>query len=68
MQLDPLTKSGVFDSEFYTSEDYDVHVTKAKNYLKREGFDTIQGEFVVKIQNRTWIVRNLPLKFPKSQW
>lgn len=56
IRLDPLTKSGVFDHEFYTSHEYTRVRDVALKYLYDEGFDQVKGEFTVVIQERYWYI------------
>lgn len=56
IRLDPLTKSGVFDHEFYTSAFYDVHREVALKYLYAEGFNQVKGEYTIVIREQHWYV------------
>ena len=56
IQLNPLTKAGIFDHEFYTSDNYQSIRDIALKYLYDEGFDIVKGERDVKIQDRYWWV------------
>ena len=56
IQLNPLTKAGVFDHVFYTCASYQSIRDIALKYLYDEGFDTMKGEYNVKIQDRHWWV------------
>ena len=56
IQLNPLTKAGIFDHEFYTSDNYQSIRDIALKYLYDEGFDIVKGERDVKIQDRHWWV------------
>jgi len=56
IRLDPLTKAGTFDHEFYTCEEYTSIREVALKYLLDEGFDQEIGEITVIIQNRYWYV------------
>lgn len=59
LRLDPILETGVFDAEFFGSEDYSAHHELAKHYLKEEGFESSSGEFVIQIAEHWWHVRNL---------
>lgn len=56
IRLDPLTKAGTFDHEFYASEEYNNIRDVALAYLCAEGFDTVVGEHTVVIQDQYWYV------------
>ena len=55
-RIDPVDERGVFDHDFYTSENYTNEVNILKKYLMLEGFDTLEGEFSITIRDRTWLV------------
>lgn len=54
IRIDPLDERGSFDHDFYGSEEYASYVNTLRKYLKDEGFDTLDEEFVIKMLNHTW--------------
>ncbi len=46
-RIDPINEKGVFDINFFKSEEYNDHVLKLKEYLKLEGFNEYQKPFVI---------------------
>jgi hypothetical protein len=64
-RIDPVDERGVFDHDFYTSENYAAEVNILKKYLMLEGFDTMEGEFPITIRDRAWLV--VPTNKPKRK-
>lgn len=56
IRIDPLTKAGTFDHEFYASEEYTSIRDVTLAYLCAEGFDREVGEYNVIIQDQCWYV------------
>lgn len=56
IRIDPLKKDGTFDSEFYTSSDYQKELHVVEQYLRAEGFDTAKGTYDIMLLDRVWIV------------
>jgi len=44
-RVDPIDANGVFDHDFYTSDEYQEHVSRLKNYLIAEGFENFEEPF-----------------------
>jgi hypothetical protein len=65
-RIDPVDERGVFDHDFYTSENYAGEVNILKNYLILEGFDSLKEEFSITIKNRTWLVKPSNIKKRKK--
>ena len=59
-RIDPLTDDGVFDSEFYSSQEYTTFYKKVEWYLKMEGFDTTPNEIVIRMFDHLWIIKHNP--------
>jgi hypothetical protein len=56
-RIDPLTTSGIFDHEFYTSEEYNNYKKIVEEYLINEGFRDMEKEFTIDLLDHTWIVK-----------
>lgn len=56
-RIDPIDERGVFDHDFYTSEQYSKEVEILKMYLENEGFDVKKEPFSITIKNRTWYIK-----------
>lgn len=63
-RIDPVDSKGVFDHDFYASDDYSKHVESLHKYLKLEGFDSITEEFHIKFNDHDWLCK--PHKTKKS--
>ena len=59
-RIDPLNEHGTFDHSFYESEEYAREVNALKRYLKEEGFDNLEEEFVLTFNKRTWACKPGP--------
>lgn len=60
LRIDPLTDSGVFDTEFFASEEYTAHRKLVEQYLKNEGFDTTSDTIIIQLGDHLWSIRNSP--------
>lgn len=56
-RIDPIDVNGVFDHDFYTSQEYTGEVAILKAYLKAEGFEQKEDMFSITIKGRTWLVK-----------
>ena len=56
-RIDPVDEGGVFDHDFYTSENYTNEVKTLMYYLEAEGFNRKQEPFSIMVQGRTWLVK-----------
>ena len=56
-RIDPIDEGGVFDHDFYTSENYSNEVKTLTAYLEAEGFDSKTEPFSITVQGRTWLVK-----------
>lgn len=56
-RIDPIDERGVFDHDFYSSEEYASVVNSLVKYLKLEGFDQKTEEFPIEYFKRTWICK-----------
>lgn len=65
-RIDPTDERGVFDHDFYTSENYKAEVRVLLDYLVAEGFDQKTEPFSIMIRNRTWLVKPIP-SIPKKK-
>lgn len=54
IRIDPLTSSGVVDTEYFASEDYKYESIVVLRYLKDEGFDESEGELKITLLDRVW--------------
>lgn len=54
-RVDPIDERGVFDHDFYSSEEYKKEVDKLLYYLKIEGFETKKEEFSIRFNNHDWL-------------
>jgi hypothetical protein len=63
-RIDPIDSNGVFDHDFYTSQEYTAEVAILNAYLEAEGFEIKQEAFSIMIKGRTWLVKphNTPPK------
>lgn len=59
-RIDPLTKEGVFDSDFFGSDEYPAISKKVEWYLHQEGFDSKDTEFVITLLDHLWVVKCKP--------
>lgn len=59
LRMDPILETGVFDTEFFGSDEYVAHYKLAEQYLKDEGFENSEEEFVIQIAEHWWHVRSL---------
>lgn len=57
-RVDPITEEGKVDMAFFSSEEYESHRECLIRYLYAEGFDVIQGETVIKLLDRLWVVKH----------
>jgi hypothetical protein len=58
LRIDPLTETGVFDTEFFGSNEYTHHRKLVEQYLKDEGFDTTTDTITIQLGDHLWCVRN----------
>lgn len=65
-RIDPIDEKGVFDHDFYASEDYQKYVDKLLLYLNIEGFEAKEEEFHIKFLDHDWLCRPPHLK-PKKK-
>lgn len=56
MRTDPLTDDGRFDTEFFASHEYEAEQKNLIQYLKTEGFDLKEEDFVIDFRSRRWHV------------
>lgn len=56
-RIDPVDERGVFDHDFYTSENYKAEVRVLLDYLKAEGFEQKMEPFTITVRGRTWTVK-----------
>lgn len=56
-RVDPVDNKGVFDHDFYSSEEYSSHVESLLKYLKLEGFDLKNEEFHITFNNHDWLCK-----------
>lgn len=56
IRIDPLTSTGVVDTDYFASEDYKYESVVVLKYLKDEGFDDSESEFKITILDRVWWV------------
>lgn len=57
-RVDPITEEGKVDLAFFSSDAYASHRDCLIRYLYAEGFDVIQGETVIKLLDRLWVVKH----------
>ena len=57
-RVDPITDDGKVDTAFFASDEYHKYRDCLIRYLYAEGFDVMQGETVIKLLDRLWIVRH----------
>jgi hypothetical protein len=69
LRLDTILETGVFDAEFFASDEYTACYRIAKRYLEDEGFENFEKEFVIQITEHWWHVRKLACEmlFPWSK-
>lgn len=60
LRIDPLTDTGVFDTEFFASNEYNAHRKLVEQYLEREGFDTTTDTITIQLGDHLWCVKNTP--------
>lgn len=60
LRIDPLTETGVFDTEFFGSDEYPHHRKLVEQYLKAEGFDTTTDTIIIQLGDHLWSIRNSP--------
>ena len=58
LRIDPLTETGVFDTEFFRSDEYTAYRKMVEQYLENEGFEDIPKPIANKIGNQLWSVRD----------
>lgn len=56
-RIDPVDEKGVFDHDFYSSEDYSLYVKKLEQYLKEEGFEHKDDQFCINFLNHAWVCK-----------
>lgn len=56
-RIDPVDERGVFDHDFYTSENYQKEVKILTNYLLAEGFESKTEPFPITVKGRDWFVK-----------
>lgn len=61
-RIDPVDERGVFDHDFYSSEEYTNVVTCLRKYLEAEGFEGKDKEFQIKFYNRLWLCKPIKRK------
>lgn len=59
-RVDPLTKYGTFDTDFFGSMGYGVYEKRVLWYLQAEGFDIMPAEFVIELFGHLWQCKALP--------
>jgi hypothetical protein len=52
--VSPVDERGVFDHDFFCSEDYEKETDVVRQYLKDEGFDSKSETFFIILRNRSW--------------
>jgi hypothetical protein len=61
-RVDPVNENGIFDHDFYSSQEYTAEVEVLRKYLKLEGFDVKEGEFNISFNKRTWLCKPVKTK------
>lgn len=61
-RIDPVDERGVFDHDFYSSEEYTNVVACLRRYLEAEGFELKEKEFQIKFHNRAWLCKPVKRK------
>lgn len=56
IRIDPLKSNGVFDTDFYESEDYKYEAVVVEKYLLAEGFLDEKRQFSIHLLDREWWV------------
>jgi hypothetical protein len=56
-RIDPVDERGVFDHDFYTSENYKAEVKVLLDYLIAEGFELKTEPFPITVRGRDWLVK-----------
>jgi len=54
--IDPLTRDGTFDNDYYESSDYKIESNIVLRYLKLEGFMDDRHDFKIVLLDRLWWV------------
>ena len=60
LRIDPLTETGVFDTEFFGSDEYPHHRKLVEQYLKAEGFENTSEPIVLQLGDHAWSIRYAP--------
>lgn len=60
LRIDPLTENGVFDTEFFGSNEYTAHRKLVEQYLKDEGFEDTTDTIVIQLGDHLWSIKNAP--------
>lgn len=55
-RTDPLTNTGVVDTDFFASDEYTKEQEILVKYLYDEGFDYLEENFSIDFRNRKWYV------------
>ena len=55
-RIDPITETGAFDIDFFTSVDYMAVRNQVEHYLRIEGFDYLSKAISIQINNRWWSI------------
>jgi hypothetical protein len=55
-RTDPLTDTGVIDTQFFASEEYTKEQESLVKYLYDEGFDHVDDNFTIDYRSRKWYV------------
>jgi hypothetical protein len=53
-RIDPLTKNGNFDVDFFSSKEYKEEGQILNDYLIDEGFEQVKEKFFIDFKDRRW--------------
>lgn len=59
LRIDPITEKGTVDVDFFSSEEYQKYYRIVEKYLKDEGFDLLEEDFIIEIADHTWSIRKI---------
>lgn len=60
IRIDPLTEDGKFDTEFFSSDDYNKYRARVEWYIIQEGFNLEYQTHIIQLLDHFWQVQITP--------